>query len=266
MVIRKCANYLSAVALLALSSWPQTGFAEAKKMSPEELNKIQGLFPQSAVPKEFYQRGQGPHGSGDPHAKLGPEKLVKVALQHLSEGRREEAMKTLNSGIEAYPDNPKLRGVRGSIYLQHKEFSEALGDFEAGLKAKPDDVLLLVNRAQAYRSFNRMTEALADLDKAVELQPDLVAARFNRGALYVSMRRFKEARADFEHCIGVNPHEAAPRFNLAITLAELGNPKEAIVEMERFIQVAQNDNWKKVAQKQLDVWRQETQTEAGKAN
>ncbi|GAB4239343.1 MAG: hypothetical protein Kow0032_26400 [Methyloligellaceae bacterium] len=233
----------------------KTAKPQAGTLSPEELDRIQKSFPQSTVPKDFFRRGKGPHGSGDPHAALGPGKLVKVALQHLSEGRRAEAMKTLNSGIERYPDDPQLRGIRGSIYLQHKEFAKALSDFEAGLKARPDDVLLLVNRAQTYRSFNRTDEALADLNRAIKLQPDLVAARFNRGALYLSLRKLEEARADFEHCVSVDPHEAAPRFNLAIVLAELGKREEAIAEMERFLKIARSDSWKKVAREQLAVWR-----------
>lgn len=247
-------------AAVAVAGWANTAHSQPQKLKPSELDQIQKAFPQSTVPKEFYKRGKGPHGSGDPHAKLGPGKLVTVALQHLAEGRRDDAMRTLNSGIASYPKNPELRGVRGSIYLQHKEFAKALSDFEAAVAERPDDALLLVNRAQGYRSFNRLDEALADLNKAIELKPDLVAARFNRGALYVNMRKLEEAKADFEHCIAVDPHVAAPRFNLAIALDGLGQREEAVKEMERFLKVAKQESWKKVAREQLDVWKKADDT------
>lgn len=240
--------------------------SEPRALSAKELDEIRKVLPQSRIPREFYQGKKGPHGKGDPHAQLGPDRLVKVALQHLAEGRRGEAMKTLDAGVTKFPENVQLRGIRGSIFLQHSDYTKALSDFEAALRIKPDDPLLLVNRAQAYRSFNRLEEALTDLDKAVELMPDLVPARFNRGSIYVTKGDFVKARADFERCIAIDPHVAAPRFNLAVTLEGLGQRKEAIAEMERFLKIAKVEGWKKVAQEQLDVWKKQGATHTAEQN
>ncbi len=201
-----------------------------------------------------------PHGKSDPHVKLGPDRLIKVALQHIAEGRTVEALKTLDQGIQRHPGSARLLGIRGTIHLQKGRIARALRDLEAAVKANPNDALLLVNRAQAYRKFNRPEDALADLDKAISLNPNFVAALFNRGAVLLNQRKLKLAKADFEQCVALNPHIAAPRFNLAISLDGLGRRSEAVAEMERFIKINKNDAWTKVARQQLNAWRKDPAT------
>lgn len=205
------------------------------------------------------------HGKGDPHATLGPEKLVKVALQHIAEGRHSEALSTLNGGLARYPDATKLMGVRGVLLLQAGQVSDALKDFEAAVAKSPDDALLLVNRAQAYREFGRIDAALSDLNKVLETRPHFVAALFNRGAIYLKRDEFEKARQDFEQCVAVDPHAAAPRFNLAIALDGIGRRDEAIAEMEQFTKIAEKDSWRTIAQQQLARWNENAGASSGVA-
>lgn len=198
---------------------------------------------------------QGPHGKTNPHARLGTDKLVKIALQHLAEGRPQEAMRVLNESLVSHPGDHRLRGVRASLYLRDKKYAAALTDLEVALKSKPDDPLLLINRAQVFRGFRRNKEALADLDKAIRVAPVLTGAWFNRGALNFELRNYDQAKADFEKCIELEPHLASARFNLAVTLDAQGKRKQAIAELEQFLKINTKESWKQVAQKQLDNWK-----------
>ena len=196
----------------------------------------------------------GPHGKNNPHSKLSPEQRVQVALQHLAEGRRGEALESLGRGIGKHPNHPQLRGIRASLFLQDKQYAKALADLEVALKATPDDPLLLVNRAQAYRGFKRDEAALADLNRALDLNPKLVGAQFNRGTLFFQQGKYKEALADFEQCVAIDPHAAAPRFNLAMTLDAVGERDKAVGELENFLKTAKHEGWRKIAEKQLQRW------------
>ena len=49
-------------------------------------------------------KSPGPQRRHDPHATLGPEGLIRVALQHERESRRELAIETLTEAIGRYPD------------------------------------------------------------------------------------------------------------------------------------------------------------------
>jgi tetratricopeptide (TPR) repeat protein len=201
---------------------------------------------------------RGPHGSHDPHGALGPEAMIKVALQHYQEGRPGEALKTLDEAIGRDERNPDLRVVRASLLLLQKEVARALEDLELAAKWRPDDAQVYINRAQAYRQFGRPAEALADLDKAIELQPDLLAARFNRGAMLHAQGDYAGALLDFDHCVAVDPHTAAPYFNRASTYEALGRRAEAVADLERFMELVDNEQWKQTAQKLLDTWQGNT--------
>ncbi len=198
-----------------------------------------------------------PHSGGyNPHATLDPEQLINVALQHMQEGRPNEALHELDRGIVQFKTNAELFSIRGSLYLQMGRLSDALRDLESSLAINPDDPKTLTNRAQAYRQFGRIEEALKDLNKALTLDPDLIPAYFNRGSIYYSSSDFDLALADFEQCIALDPHAPAPYFNRASTYDALGQRDEAIKDIERFLELVDRDEWKKVAEDLLKQWRE----------
>ncbi len=214
----------------------------------------------------------GAHGKQDPHAKLSAEKHIQVALQHQLEGRPHEALNTLQQALGYYPNEAKIYGIRGSIYLAQQQPTKALQDFIIGLKIKPDDANMLTNRAQAYRAFGRINEALADLNQAIKLDKRLVAAYFNRGAIFYSSTDFKAALADFDQCVAIDPHAPAPYFNRASVHAALDQKKLALADLARFLELERNPKWRKTAEKLQQQWQVKkddkkteikTKTEAG---
>jgi tetratricopeptide (TPR) repeat protein len=204
----------------------------------------------------------GPHGAYDPHAALSAESMIKVALQHRSEGRVTLAMQSIDEAAARYPQDAEVLSVRGSLYLEQGQVTPALEDFEAALRLRPDDARTLVNRSQAYRQFGRDTEAMADLDRAVVLEPDLLPARFNRGVMFQEQERYEEALADFEHCVAVDPHAPAPYFNRAAAHDALGDREAAVADLNRFIEIADDEEWKQAANDILRAWRDQA-AEAG---
>lgn len=205
-----------------------------------------------------FQAGR-PHASSfDPHGTLTPEKMLAVADQHMAEGRPQEAMYTLTSAINRYPDEAQLYAVRGSLLLQQGRVTPALQDLERSVALEPGNAEVLTNRAQAYRQFERYAEAVADLDRAIAINPDLVAAHFNRGAMRYVEGDLTGAREDFDHCIAVDPHLPAPYFNRAAVLDGLGQRPAAIEDIQRFLRISDNNTWRQQAQQLLDVWQGKT--------
>ena len=228
-----------------------------------------GVTPSAAVarapdvsPAGSNRQAKGPHEEGDPHAALGPEPLVRVALQHQAEGRLELALQTLADAVARYPDAAQPYAVRASLRLGLQQVSAALKDLEQAVVLAPDDAGIRVNRAQAYRAFGRYEEALSDLDFALDREPDLVAARFNRGALLYAQGHFDRALVDFDHCVQVDPHAPAPYFNRASTHWELGRPEDALRDLERFVELNPNPEWKKSAEDLQANWRDALAREA----
>lgn len=241
----------SLMSSLLIACVEQAQEAVSKTKQQTEANTVAT----AAVPEmPAAHKKTGPHGSYDPHSTLSVESLIKVALQHHQEGRPELALQTLAEAIQKFPQSAEPLAVRASMKLQSNQVTEALKDLEKAVTLAPDDAQVRVNRAQAYRAFGREGDALADLDYAISVSPDLIAARFNRGAMLYAKEDFEKALADFDHCIAVDPHSAAPYYNRASTFKALQRDDEATADLERFIQLTDNEEWKKSAEELLTNW------------
>ena len=199
-------------------------------------------------------RANAMHRGPNPHARLSPEQHMEVAAQHMTNGRRPQAMAVLTQALAKYPEDPRLFNMRASLELQQKDIKSALADMEQAIRLAPENPLYRVTRAQLYLSFERKDEARKDLDVAIKLKPDLVPALFNRGALLANLGREKEALADFDRCIEIEPKLPAPWFNRGSMHWAVGDRKQARADIRRFIELSEEDNWKQAGRDLLKAW------------
>ena len=252
---------LCSVVLLILTA---CGEDESQKVVAETAAQRQSPIKQIAQQDQdtpVSLSGSDRHMGPNPHAVLSSEQHIAVALQHVENGRIEQALDVLNRAIAASPEDASLIGTLGGLLLGQDRIAEALVYLEQAVTLAPDSAVLLVNRSQAYRKFNRYQEAMVDLDKAVSLSPELVPARFNRGVLYYGEGRYHEAMADFDVCVATAPETAGPYFNRAVTRDALGDQTGAVSDMKRFIELADNPEWKQVARETMASWESESQSD-----
>jgi tetratricopeptide (TPR) repeat protein len=195
-----------------------------------------------------------PHGQHDPHGKLTAEQHVNVALKHIQDGRKGEAMRTLDMAVAQFPDSAMVRAVRGSVLLQEGRIAPALEDLEVAVRLDPADVQVYVNRANAYQRFGRHKEAMADLNKAIELDRNFVPAYFNRGFMRFNQRDLPGALVDFDQCIAIDPHAPGPYFNRAAVYDSMGKTGLAVADMTRFKELVKDDKSRKMADDVLKSW------------
>lgn len=198
----------------------------------------------------------GAHRSGDPHARLDPEQLARVALRHFEESRSGLALETLDEALARFPDSAMLLSLRASIHLQGGQTSLALSDLNRAIEVDPHDPALLTNRAQALRQFGRDADARRDLDGAIEIDDRFVAAYFNRGSLSFEAGDYAAALADFDRCIDIEPAVAAAWFNRASTYEAIGERERAIEDLEHFLSLKPEESWVQLAQNLLLQWQE----------
>ena len=233
---------------------PQKTVTETTAQAEQQVKQTAGQNQETPSSLNGNELQAGPN----PHAQLSSEQQIAVALQHAEEGRMAEALDVLTRAIAASPDDASLIAARGGLLLSQERVYDALVDLEKAVALAPDSALLLVNRSQAYRKFNRFQEAMDGLNKAVALSPKLLPARFNRGVLLYEEAKYNEALADFDVCIQVAPQTAGPYFNRAVTRDALGDQIGAVSDMNKFIELADNPEWEKVAQDTLAAWEKES--------
>ena len=106
-----------------------------------------------------------------------------------------------------------------------------------------------------YHHFKRDKEGLADLNKAIKLDNNFLAAYFNRGGLYFTQGEFEKALEDFQTCVAISPHTPYCYFNRSAVYNELGKTAKAIKDMQHFLELNQQESWKKTAEELLAKWQ-----------
>lgn len=216
---------------------------------------LMAMFVSAEVVAQSTGEASQAHGAYDPHRALTPSQHIKVALQHKHEGRMSLAIDTLTQALANYGSDIQLLAVRSSLYLETQQPSAALKDLNTALELDATDPRLLVNRADVYRQFGRTTEALSDLDRAIALNSEMVPAYFNRGTIHYQNGEYQKSLLDFTRCIEIEPHAAGPYFNRASVQDVLGDRDSAIADIKRFMNLTDNESWRKIAQELLDSWQ-----------
>lgn len=246
----RASTITSILTFLCMPALPLTG-----KTTAEEPTSASTVAPTTMTPPISATSGKAHVSSYTPREKLDPETQIQIALRQEIEGRPRKAMSTLGLAIASNPENARLYAVRGSILLEQGRIAPALADLEKSIELAPNDAKALTNRGLAYRQFGRNDQAVADLDRAVEIQPDLVAARINRGAMRYGNQDFKGALEDFDRCIAVDPHLPRPYFDRAMVQDALGDREMAVNDLERFLQIENDEVFRKQAREILEQWR-----------
>ncbi|OOZ42629.1 tetratricopeptide repeat protein [Solemya elarraichensis gill symbiont] len=232
-------------------------FTQQREQAKRSVEKEVQQDPSVSTGKETVTEKPVPEEpvSVEKEVKLTHDQAARRAIDLSKKGDISEAISVLKEAITNYPRSAQLYALRSDIYRQDRNVNASLDDISVAIELNSESASYHVGRAQLYISQERMQEAEADLNKAIELEPDLIAAHFNRGTLYAHLGQYEKALGDLDTCINKAPAFAAPYFNRASVLEHLGRRQEAIADVERFIELADNEEWKKVGRDQLLKWK-----------
>ncbi len=156
--------------------------------------------------------------------------------------------------LEDHPKSAKLYAERAGMFVEMNEITQALQDITMAVDLDPQNPDYRTNRAQLLRQFKKNYEALEELNKALEIDPEHLGALFNRGALYFNTNKYEKALEDFSACIKSQPDVAPPYFNRAFTYEQLHDFEKAKADLKKFIELTDNEEWKKLAQDKITEW------------
>jgi tetratricopeptide (TPR) repeat protein len=108
--------------------------------------------------------------------------------------RSGDALKVLDAGLAALPDEARLRYARGLTYERLDQVDAALEDFRTLVETNPDNPVYL--NAYGYTMADRTTryeEALGLIERALELNPEDVATIDSMGWVLFKLGRTDEA-------------------------------------------------------------------------
>ncbi len=151
-----------------------------------------------------------------------------LAAMLMDGGNYSEAVRLLDSALEARPDYPYARLNRGLSDYKLGDCAAATQDLSAALAANPRFELAYYHRALCAVKARNLTAALADLDALLAVNPAAALAWFERGKVLYSMSDYDGAAAEFEKAARLNPADATFFFWLAQALHRAGRQEAAL--------------------------------------
>jgi regulator of sirC expression with transglutaminase-like and TPR domain len=164
--------------------------------------------------------------------------LTNLGTLCAQQGRIEEAISNLKTGISVNPDYAEEHVNLGFIYLHQGRLEEAAIELKTAVSIDPNLLPAHVNLGSVYLEQDKLDEAAVELSAVVNISPDLAEAHVNLGIVYGEQGKLGEAIAQYKTAIGLDPDLAEAHYNLGSTYAEQNNREDAIAHLTEFIRLA----------------------------
>lgn len=166
-----------------------------------------------------------------------------------------EAMKVLEEGLKANPNNKDLMLEELNMYISSGRGTEAISKLENAIKVDPNNVNLYLVLGQVYEQTKKMDLAQQNYEKALKLEPANANANFNLGVVHFNKgyeinkklralssanyaksapkmepemkKHFTNSLPYFEAALKANPNDTNTLDTLAKVYLALGRTKEA---------------------------------------
>lgn len=118
-------------------------------------------------------------------------------------GRGLEAVAWQKEQLEARPDHPEAYASLALAYLYAGEAENALETVHSGLERFPEDALLLYTAGEIYRARGEAAQALACWEQAFRGDPSMFDSLYAQAELLAETGRREEAAAVLQELIGL---------------------------------------------------------------
>jgi tetratricopeptide (TPR) repeat protein len=152
-----------------------------------------------------------------------------------SAGQPKQAVGELEKALTLQPDDPELKFVLASGYLQVKDADEADRLFSEIVKARPmPETYVLIGRT--WRDASEYARARAALRKAIDMNPRVERAHYYLGTVALreeGVVRLDEAIGEFEQEMKIQPADPVTTLRLGIAYVLAKRPTDALPLLER---------------------------------
>lgn len=152
-----------------------------------------------------------------------------------SAGQPKQAVGELEKALKLQPDDPELKFVLASGYLQVKDADEAERLFADIVRARPmPETYVLIGRT--WRDASEYARARAALRKALDMNPRVERAHYYLGTVALreeGVVRLDEAIGEFEQEMKIQPGDPVTTLRLGIAYVLAKRPTDALPLLER---------------------------------
>ncbi len=167
---------------------------------------------------------------------------VRLANQHLAEGRVASAVAELEEAVRLDPEEVEAQVQLATIAVLRGEVSAAEERFEAILDRHPDNPLALAGWGKLLAATGRLEQAEYVLRRAAELDPPAVEACVDLARVLSALGRDEEALGTYERAAELGALQSTVfLLSWAEALEQQGHTDEALERLETAVGIAPSD-------------------------
>ena len=158
---------------------------------------------------------------------LSKEQIDSV-ISLYSTGRLSDAINTIKSLNELYPNVPLLFNILGACHKAQGSLEESIKIFKVAIEIKPDYAEAHNNLGLTLMQLKQIDSAIDSFKTAIAIFPAYAEAYNYLGVAFKRLNQFEEASESYQEAIAIKPDYAEAHNNLGNVLKSLGRLKEAI--------------------------------------
>jgi choline-sulfatase len=168
-----------------------------------------------------------------------------LAVSYFNLSQLEDAIKEIDAVLAIATDSghaieqvtTPAEELRGTIFLQQKDYVRARAQFQHLLTFAPRDFVAQYNLGWLAGLDGNLEEGIQHLQMAVNIEPDNSDAHSALGTIYLHQDNLTQAHNQFLEAERLNPDSASAHYNLGVVLARENNSKEAVSEFRQALKV-----------------------------
>lgn len=164
--------------------------------------------------------------------------LVEISFIHLSSGKKEEALSTMQQALALEPENWWYNTHLIKLYAQQKQFPEAIKLGEQLLKKNPYKEAVYNILIPLYKETNRFADAINLYDRLEKITGTNEIISFDKMRLYMALNSPKKAALEVDKLIQKFPGENRFQILKGDMLIQQGQKEKAF---ELYQSILQND-------------------------
>src|SRR5580693_10812289 len=161
--------------------------------------------------------------------------LARSVSLHL-EGKRKEALRELNSAIEAGEETTEVFAAKGHIQFELEQYDDAIKTYDRLLNLAPRHGTAHFNLGICYEKLGRWQEATDAFQKAVEADPQRADAQLGLGICLLHQEKPEPAITYFDKVLARHPDHETALFGKAVSQQLLWKFDEATAQYLKILE------------------------------
>lgn len=166
--------------------------------------------------------------------------FVHEGIQHMEQGRFQEAAEQFQKAINLNPNNLDARFRLGFVLISQKKYAEAVEIFEGLIMADPQNINAFFMLGMAYSELRAYYPCISNLQHALRLAPGFVEARLTLADAYHNQGKYLISMRELNALESYIPDEDTTYLHRGMILMELERFDEAIPYFEKVIELKPN--------------------------